>query len=116
MVYDGRVSAVVIYRDLLGSYSHLSQGARMDLGFTVRILKEGEVFVAHVPELDVSTCADTEAEARRNITDAVRGFLETAQAQDTLHAILQEAGYLFEDGRWKEPVLIGVEHMSVGLR
>ena len=63
------------------------------------------MFVAHAPELDVSTCADTEAEARRNITDASRGFPETAREQDTLHAILQEAGYLFEDGRWREPVL-----------
>jgi len=38
----------------------------MDVEFTVRILKEGDTFVAHVPQLDVSTCGDTEAEARRN--------------------------------------------------
>ena len=34
----------------------------MDLGFTGRILKEDGTFIAHVPELDVSSCADTEAE------------------------------------------------------
>ena len=88
----------------------------MDLGFTVRILREGSTFVAHVPELDVSSCGDTEADARRNIADAVRGFLETAKDLGTLNDILQEAGYQFEDGRWKEPELVGVEHMSVGLR
>lgn len=88
----------------------------MDLGFTVRILREGAAFVAHVPELDVSTCGDTEAEARRNIADAVRGFLETAKEHGTINEILQEAGYQFEDGQWKEPVLVGVEHMSVGVR
>lgn len=88
----------------------------MDLGFTVRILREGAAFVAHVPEFDVSTCGDTEAEARRNIADAVQGYLETAKEQGTLDDILHEAGYLFEDGHWKEPVLVVVEHMSVGVR
>ena len=64
----------------------------MDLGFTVRILREGDAIVAHVPEPDVSTCGGTEADARRNIVDAVRGFLETAREQGTLNDILQEAG------------------------
>jgi predicted RNase H-like HicB family nuclease len=71
----------------------------MDLGFTVRILMEGDTFIAHVPELDVSSCGDTEADARRNITDAVQGFLETAREQGALNDILEEAGYRFEDGR-----------------
>ena len=88
----------------------------MDLGFTVRILKEEGTFVAHVPELDVSSCGDTEADARRNIADAVQGFLETAREQGTLNDILQEAGYRFQNDRWNEPELVGVEHMSVGLR
>lgn len=88
----------------------------MNLGFTVRILKEGDTFIAHVPELDVSSCGDTEADARRNIADAVRGFLETASEQGTLNDILQEAGYRLENGRWVEPELVGVEHMNVGIR
>ena len=71
----------------------------MDLRFTVRILKEDGTFIAHVPELDVSSCGDTEADARRNIADAVQGFFETAREQGTLNDILQEAGYRFENGR-----------------
>ena len=46
----------------------------------------------------------------------MQGFLETAREQGTLNDILQEAGYRFENGRWSEPELVGVEHMSVGLR
>ena len=53
----------------------------MNLGFTVRILKEDGTFIAHVPELDVASCGATEADARRNIADAVQGFLETAKEQ-----------------------------------
>ena len=56
------------------------------------------------------------AEVWRNIADAVQGFFETAREQGTLNDILQEAGYRFENGRWNEPELVGVEQMSVGLR
>ncbi len=71
----------------------------MDLGYTVRILKEGDTFIAHVPELDVSSCGDSETEARRNIADAMRGFLETASEQGTLNEILQEAADRLENRR-----------------
>lgn len=64
-----------------------------DLRFTVRIFKDGPTFVAHVPELDISSCGDTEAQARRNIRDAVAGFLETARQMGTLKEILEESGY-----------------------
>jgi predicted RNase H-like HicB family nuclease len=86
-----------------------------DLRFTVRIFKEGRTFVAHVPELDVSTCGDTEAEARRNIRDAVAGFLETAKEAGTLREILEESGYRLEGGRWREPEVVVTEQMALGL-
>lgn len=87
----------------------------MDIGFTVRIFKEGETFVAHVPELNVSSCGDTAEEARRMIGEAMTLFIETAKDAGTLDEILTGAGYRFEDGRWREPELVGVEHMQVGL-
>lgn len=86
-----------------------------DLRFTVRIFKEGRTFVAHVPELDVSTCGDTEAEARRNIRDAVAGFLETAKEAGTLREILEESGYRLEGGRWRKPEVVVTEQMALGL-
>jgi hypothetical protein len=30
-----------------------------DIAFTIHLFKEGEMFVAHVPELKVSSCGDT---------------------------------------------------------
>lgn len=64
-----------------------------DISFTVHIFREGSTYVAHVPELDVSSCGDTTDAARQNIRDAVRGFLETAEEQGNLSEILEEAGY-----------------------
>jgi predicted RNase H-like HicB family nuclease len=86
-----------------------------NLEFTVRIFKEGSTFIAHVPELDLSSCGDSEAEARRNIRDAVAGFIETAKEAGTLREILEEAGYRLEQGRWREPELVGTERMQVEL-
>lgn len=56
--------------------------------------------MAHVPELDVSSCGETADEARRNIKDAVRGFLETAEEMGTLSDILKEAGYRQDGDGW----------------
>jgi len=63
-----------------------------DICFTVHTFKEGKTYVAYVPELDLSSCGATDEEARRNIRDAVRGFLETSTEMGTLAEILEEAG------------------------
>ena len=59
-----------------------------DISFTVHIFKEGPTFVAYVPELDLSSCGETEEQARRNVQDAVKGFLETSAEMGTLDEIL----------------------------
>ena len=65
----------------------------LDIAYTVRTFKEGSTYVAYVPELDVSSCGATSDDARRNIRDAVAGFLELSAAKGTLHMILEETGY-----------------------
>ena len=51
------------------------------------------MFVAHSPELDVSSCATTERKALANLQQAVRLFLEEAEKQGSLEQILREAGF-----------------------
>ena len=46
--------------------------------FDVHIFKEAETYIAYVPALDLSSCGDTDEETRRNIRDAVRGFLRVS--------------------------------------
>jgi predicted RNase H-like HicB family nuclease len=71
----------------------------MDLGFTVRILKEDGTFIAHVPELDVSSCGDTEVDTRRNIADAVQGFLQTAREHGTSTTFSRKAAIDLHEAR-----------------
>ena len=87
-----------------------------DISFTVHLFKEGDVYVAHVPELDVSSCGDTPEQARENIQDAVRGFLETSQEMGTLKEILEEAGYQLEGETWRAPEFVSLDHLSLSLK
>jgi predicted RNase H-like HicB family nuclease len=66
----------------------------MEIQFTTQILNEGRTFVAHSPELDVSSCGGTKEKALSNLKEAVRLFLEEAERLGTLDQILEEAGYL----------------------
>lgn len=86
------------------------------ISFTVHLFKEGDVYVAHVPELDVSSCGDTPEQARENIQDAVRGLLETSQGMGTLEEILEEAGYQLEGETWRAHEFVSLDHLSLSLK
>ena len=63
----------------------------MEIQFTTQVFKEGDTFVAHTPELDVSSCGETEQKALENLNEAVTLFLEEADQLGTLKQILKEA-------------------------
>jgi len=65
----------------------------MENQFNVRVFQEGLKYVAHTPELDVSSCGGTKQRALINLKKAVRLFLEEAEKMGSLNQILQEAGY-----------------------
>ena len=59
----------------------------MEIQFTIQIFKEGKLFVAYAPQLDVSSCGGTEAKAKNNLLEAVRLFLAEAEKMGTLSQI-----------------------------
>lgn len=79
---------------------------------TLQIFQEGKIFVAYNPELDVSSCGNTLEEARRNLSDATRGFLKSAKKLNTLEEILVEAGFKHEGYHWASPRLITLDRFS----
>jgi predicted RNase H-like HicB family nuclease len=50
--------------------------------FTAAIHKEGEVYVALCPELDIASQGETIETARENLREAVELFLETASPKE----------------------------------
>lgn len=87
-----------------------------ELGYTVHIFREGGTYVAYVPELDVSSCGASDEEARRNIRDAVRGFLETSRDMGTLGEILEEAGYVREGDAWRAPEFVSLDRFTTSVK
>jgi len=82
--------------------------------FGAIIFQEDKTFVAHCPELDVSSCGHDVDEARQNLKTAVRLFVEEAKKLGTLEDILREAGYQrASDGTWKSPRIVATEVMSL---
>ncbi len=70
--------------------------------FNTDIWREGGMYVSYVPRLDISSCGKTIEEAKKNIHDAVEGFIEEAANMGTVQQIMDEAGFIFENG-WKAP-------------
>jgi predicted RNase H-like HicB family nuclease len=87
----------------------------MDIRFTTQISKEGRAFVAHTPELDVSSCVGTKERAAKNLKEAVRLFLEEAVKTGTLDQILEEAGYSKRNSKLEGPKFIGTQRVSLPL-
>ena len=87
----------------------------MEIEFTSEIFKEGRMFVAYTPELDLSTCGETRRKAQKNLLEAVRLFLEEAERMGTLDQILGEAGYVRRKSKLEGPKLVSVERMSLPL-
>lgn len=87
-----------------------------EIAYTVHVFKEGKTYVAYAPELDISSCGSTDEEARKNIRDAVRGFLETSADTGTLPEILEEAGYVREGEKWREPEFVSLDHFTASVR
>lgn len=70
----------------------------MKLEFTSQVFKEGKMFVAYAPELDLSSCATTQNKAQKNLIEAVRLFLEEAEKKGSPNRLLTEAGFIRAKG------------------
>lgn len=75
--------------------------------------EEGAVIIAHCVPLDVSSCGHDLQEARRNIGDAVAGFIETCEEMGTLEEVLEESGFVKQGEDWIPPALLSTESVDV---
>jgi predicted RNase H-like HicB family nuclease len=57
------------------------------MDFAAQVWKEGATFVSYAPELDVSSCGKSVAEARAHLREAVTLFLEECSRRGTLNKI-----------------------------
>lgn len=83
---------------------------------TVEIWKEGEMFTAYCPELDVASCGHTAEEAKKNLREVIEIQLEETAKLGTLNDFFAEAGYVVEDEVLKiEKKIVGFEELSISV-
>lgn len=64
----------------------------MKLKLTEELWKEGDMYVSYCPELDIASCGETVAQAKKNLHEVIIINLEEAQKLGTLNDLLKEAG------------------------
>ena len=64
-----------------------------NLVVTEKIWKEGNMYTAYCPELDVVSCGRHIEEARKNLLEVIEIHLEEAAKLGTLKPFLEGAGY-----------------------
>ena len=65
----------------------------MSVGLSVSVFKEGKMFVAFSPALDLSTSGKTIAEAQKNFNEAVQIFFEETERKKTTNEALLSLGW-----------------------
>ncbi len=64
-----------------------------NLVITEEIWKEGTMYTAYCPELDVVSCGKSVEEARKNLLEVIEIQLEETARLGTLKTFLEDAGY-----------------------
>ena len=70
-----------------------SQGSIRNLVVTEEIWKEGNMYTAYCPELDIASCGNDIEEARKNLLEVIEIQLEETAQLGTLRTFLENAGY-----------------------
>ncbi len=89
----------------------------LHLKIPVTILKDGQMYVAYSPVLDLSTYGKTFTIAQKRFTEAVEIFFEELESNGTTDEVLQNLGWLKSHKSWMPPLQVGhtVENISVPL-
>lgn len=72
----------------------------------VSILKEGDVFVAYSPAIEVSTVGETFQEAQQRFEEAANIFFEEIIENNTLEDALLELGWQKENKQLVPPMVV----------
>lgn len=77
----------------------------------VLFFQEGKKVVAYSPALDLSTCGDTEEQARKRFAEAALIFIAEIHKMGTLDEVLEECGWqkVPEQDTWSPPIYKSIE-------
>ena len=82
--------------------------------YRAEFFKEGDLYVALAPELNVSSFGETLDGAKQSIREAVEAFVEECEQIGTLEEVMEEAGFAKKDGQWLPRQPVAAELLTVG--
>jgi predicted RNase H-like HicB family nuclease len=85
----------------------------MKISVKIEIFKEGDVYVAFSPDLNVSSFGDTIEEAKTSIKEAIEAFVEECERMGTLEGVLEESGFLKINDTWRSRKPVAEEELAV---
>ena len=65
----------------------------MRMRLTEELWREGNMYVAYCPELDVPSCGETVEQAKNNLKEVILIHLTETAKMGTLDKLLQDAGF-----------------------
>jgi len=88
------------------------------VNLTVAFYREADKFIAYSPALDLSTCGDTQKQAKKRFEVMLQLFLEETDKMGTLKDVLLECGWKkvgYPQRCWQPPVFVGQTQEEVRL-
>ena len=87
----------------------------MKISAKIEIFKEGDVFAALSPELNVSSFGVTVQEAKNSIKEAIEAFIEECERMGTLEEVLEESGFSKIGDSWEPRKPVAEERLALAL-
>lgn len=79
---------------------------RLTAKLPVSVFKEGKLFVAYTPVLDLSTSGKTYDEVKKRFDEAVAIFFEYTTKNGTLGNVLTDLGWHKIKNQWMPPAIV----------
>ena len=87
----------------------------MKISLRIEIFKEGDVYVALSPELNVSSFGDTIEDAKKSVKEAIEAFFDECERMGTLEEVLEESGFSKRDDFWESRKPVAEENLALAL-
>jgi len=67
---------------------------RVDVRVPAQVFQENDMFIAYSPTFDVSSQGESIESARRNLVEALAGFIISCHEMGTLPQVMKDAGFV----------------------
>ncbi len=87
----------------------------MNISARIEVFKEGDVYVALSPELNVSSFGETIDDAKKSFKEALEAFIEECQEMGTLEEVLEESGFSKINNSWESRKPLVEENLALAM-